>query len=344
MAAVPRLPPGSAALEAHLRTEGWAVARGVLEPSECDVAMGHLWNFLEALGTGVRRDDIRTWDNTRWPSAEGSTFVASHGATHSEAAWFVRSRPTVRATFGALWHARADEQLLVSFDALNVHRPWKHRAGSLSWRARSATGFHADQSSMHPRRFVEPAPAPAERREYVQGSVNLVGMSPHSGGHIVVPRSHTKFAALMARNRVLEKGFPIPLTEPALEGAIMPHMEAGDMLLWDSRTIQCAAPGFRAPPTQAGRGGGGGGGGGGGEGVCSPALLHVEVYVTMSPKAKASSATLAQRRAAVRDNIALGCHAAHHLLRHTPEAGPGPGPFRVVPPAVLGPEARALVG
>ena len=42
----------------------------------------------------------------------------------------------------------------------------------------------------------------------------------------------------MDAHDILTTDFPIPPTEPMLEEAVMPHMEAGDMLLFDTRTIR----------------------------------------------------------------------------------------------------------
>lgn len=50
--------------------------------------------------------------------------------------------------------------------------------------------------------------------------------------------------------------------------------------LFDSRTLQCSAPGITRGPAA----------------TAETQLLHLEVYVTMSPKALASQATLSQRR------------------------------------------------
>ena len=105
----------------------------------------------------------------------------------------------------------------------------------------------------------------------------------------------------MDAHDVLQKGFPIPPQEPLLETAIMPHMEAGDMLLFDARTMyakwspyftaclsalplsppllvmsrpnlretachcsQCSAPGLSAGDAAA----------------AAAELLHIEVYVS----------------------------------------------------------------
>ena len=326
----PRLESGSVEVTDHLDAHGYAIVGGVLTEGECATAVDKLWDFLEKLGSGIDRTDIASWVAPRWPSPSGSMFVSSHGANHCEAAWYVRSRPAIKAMFGSLW---GTHDLLVNFDALSVHRPWWHENGDLAWRARSG-GYHVDQSSMHPGRFAEPPPEPDDKREYVQGCVNLIPMSPYTGGHVLVPGSHLCFRELMARHKIPDNDFPIPATEPLLTGAVMPHMEAGDVLLFDSRTVQCGAPGLVTPPAAV---------------VASaasapPQLLHVEVYVTMSPKSKASAATLAQRRQGFATNTGFGSHAAHHrltTLQFPPTDGDG---FTVVPAARLGPQELELVG
>ena len=75
-----------------------------------------------------------------------------------------------------------------------------HATPSTEWRA-SSGGYHVDQSSMHPTRFVEPPPEPDTVREYVQGAVSLLPMSEHTGGHVVVPRSHKCVARPHATRR-----------------------------------------------------------------------------------------------------------------------------------------------
>lgn len=57
-------------------------------------------------------------------------------------------------------------------------------------------------------------------------------------------------------------------------------MEAGDLLLWDSRTIHCSSPGGDTPPD-------------------SSSLLRAASLVCMMPRAKSNPKVLAARKAAV---------------------------------------------
>ena len=122
----PRLEPGSAALAQHLEEEGYAVAKQVVPASKCAEALSLTWDFLEALGSGIDRSDITTWDAPRWPSPPNSGFLAAHGANHCAAAWAIRGAPGVKACFAALW---GTDELLVNFDAVLAYRPWWHPQG-----------------------------------------------------------------------------------------------------------------------------------------------------------------------------------------------------------------------
>ena len=53
-----RFAPGDTdAWLAHLRAEGYVVLKGCLAAAECSAAESLLWDWLERLGSGIRRDD-----------------------------------------------------------------------------------------------------------------------------------------------------------------------------------------------------------------------------------------------------------------------------------------------
>lgn len=65
-------------------------------------------------------------------------------------------------------------------------------------------------------------------------------------------------------------------------------MEAGDMMLWDSRTVHCSSPGpGPIPPTNPE----------------SPELLRVASLVCMMPRAVSNDEVIAKRRHAVQSRI-----------------------------------------
>jgi ectoine hydroxylase-related dioxygenase (phytanoyl-CoA dioxygenase family) len=150
------------------------------------------------------------------------------------------------------------------------YRPW---CVNPSWTTESGW-FHHDRG---PVGFLG---ASINRPTYIQGVVNLLPTSPGSGGNVVLPRSHLLYPELVRQfgvavetqsNRdhggqvtatkriVMEEGYEEKLLvqRPELfEGAIMAHLEAGDLFLWDDRTFHCNAsghPSFPTPPDQLAR-------------------------------------------------------------------------------------------
>ena len=80
--------------------------------------------------------------------------------------------------------------------------------------------------------------------------------------------------------------FRFPADDPRLLSTppIMAHLEAGDLMLWDSRTVHCSSPGIEpAAPVDAAK----------------PSLIRAASLVCMMPKSSASDEVIAQRRAAV---------------------------------------------
>ena len=77
---------------------------------------------------------------------------------------------------------------------------------------------------------------------------------------------------------------PEPLINPVLRNGILVTCKAGDLVLWDSRTMHCNTPAIE-PPSAA-------------NGYSESELLRAVVYVCMTPRRFASASTLSQRRRA----------------------------------------------
>lgn len=73
---VPRLPAGSQASLDYLSEYGYCVVAAALTPTELSTALGLAWDFVEAVGDGLRRDDPASWADgfpQDWP-ATGESF------------------------------------------------------------------------------------------------------------------------------------------------------------------------------------------------------------------------------------------------------------------------------
>ena len=270
---VPRFTPGSAASVEYLDEHGFVVVRNALTNAQADTALTLLWDYLEGLNTGIDRNNVDSWGDANWPTAVHGGILPSYGIGHCKAQWFIRDQTAVQDSFAAVWD---DSDLLTSFDGVAIWRPWTHNP---AWRTNDGpTWLHIDQ---HP--IGRPG------KHCVQGVVNLLATSEATGGNVVIPGSHKRFESIpqaypdrLARIHPSIDHFRFPNQDQLLADTqpIQAHMEAGDMLLWDSRTIHCSSPGTKTPPD-------------------NKQLLRAASLVCMMPRAKSNPKVLAQRQAAV---------------------------------------------
>lgn len=215
------------------------------------------------------------------PSTWGDDTTFGNNWGHSDFLWFVRGLPNVRKVWEMIHRT---EELLVSFDGASLYRPWGINP---EWNV-PAMGLHTD------RRMHDGIPD-----GYVQGLVNLVPTSAASGGNVIIPKSHKYVDDLDEVRSLMKEGqsFYEAVAEhrpEIFERVITAHVEAGDVFLWLDTAIHCRAGGIGVGPTD-------------------PSLIRAAVYVTMSPKSKATPDTLEQRLQAVMTNHGNG-HTAHHPL------------------------------
>ena len=269
---VERFQPGDPGALTFLENEGFVVYANVLDTSEAEQALSMLWDYLEALGTGVDRNDVTTWDDDRWPTAVHGAILPSYGIGHCAAQWFIRDVARLKQCFADVW---GTDDLLVSFDGVSIWRPWTVNP---NWRTNEgASWLHIDQ---HP--IGRPG------KHCVQGLVNLLPTSPQTGGNVVVPGSHrlfedipVRYAERLDRIHPSIDHFRFPNDDPQLAEyhPIMASMQAGDVLLWDSRTLHCSAPALETPTAND--------------------LLRAASLVCMMPRAKSNPEVIAARKAAV---------------------------------------------
>ncbi len=272
----PRFAAGSPESVAHLEQEGFVIVADALSDEQTDHAIDLTWQYLAELGTGIDRSDPTTWGDDRWPVAVHGGIIPSQGIGHSEAQWFIRSVPAVKQAFAAVWD---DDDLLVSFDGMAL---WRPTSVDPEWRTnRGGSWLHIDQHPIGRPGF-----------HCVQGLVSLIETSPVTGGNVLIPGSHHRFASIpelypdrLARIHRSIDHFRFPSDDPLLAETppAMVHLEAGDLLLWDSRTIHCSSPGIaEADPDEP-----------------SADLLRAVSLVCMMPKARSNPEVIDQRRAAV---------------------------------------------
>lgn len=271
---VPRFVTGDPAAQSYLDENGYVIFANALSPDEAQHSLTLLWDYLEGLGTGIDRNNIDSWSDDRWPTSVHGGILPSYGIGHSAAQWFIRDIPKIKASFAQVWDG--DDDLLVSFDGVTIWRPWTYNE---SWKTNAGNSWlHIDQ---HP--IGRPG------KHCVQGLVNLLPTSPETGGNVIVPRSHRLFehipeqyAERLDRIHPSIDHFRFPNDDANLveNQPIMCHMEAGDLLLWDSRTIHCSAPSLNTPSRD-------------------DQLLRAASLVCMMPRAKSNAKVIEMRKQAV---------------------------------------------
>ena len=274
---VTRFKPGSKESKEYLEREGYVVLKETLTKQQAGKTLNLLWDYLEELDTGIDRKDPKTWDDDRWPTAAHGGILPSYGIGHSKSQWYLRSIPNVKKAFAKIW---GTEDLLTSFDGVSLWRPWNINP---QWKTESGqTWFHIDQ---HP--ISRPG------KQCVQGLVNLLPTSEEIGGNVMVPGSHKFFKNIpqeyeerLARLPLGVDHFRFPNDDPKLSSQkpIMCHMEVGDMLLWDSRTIHCSNSG-----TSLSKG--------------TKELVRAASLICMMPKEKSNPEVIKRRREAVKKVI-----------------------------------------
>jgi hypothetical protein len=72
------------------------VLKEVIKDEEVFHVKNLFWEWLEALGSGIKRDDPETWVDQNWPGSGSIGFFVSYGGCHSKASWYLRTHPRVR--------------------------------------------------------------------------------------------------------------------------------------------------------------------------------------------------------------------------------------------------------
>jgi len=167
--------------------------------------------------------------------------------------------------------------------------------------------------------------------------VTLTDVNEDTGGLVVIPGSHKEHDRVCQRFGLrLAPLVTINPEDPILaQGSRLVCAEAGDLLLWDSRTVHCNTPALSALN--------------GGEeeesadgAVDTPplrALIRQVGYVCMTPAAWATEEVLEQRRDAFIKNISTS-HWPHIFVRG---GGALPGTSDR-DPALASPGQRAMIG
>lgn len=214
----------------YLDEHGFVVLKSVVNAEEIEKAKGLFWDWIEGLSRSekISRDDISTWTDENWTGRLGNGIMYQNGIGQSDFLWYLRTRPHIKEAFARVWKTN---DLISSFDGCGVFRPWAYDG---TWATRGGW-YHMDQGSLK------------QGRHCVQGMLCLTDATHKSGGLTLMPGSHKFFDTIS--KRIDTKPDPnldflmLPKHDEALRmQPILVTCDAGDLILWDSRTIHCNTP------------------------------------------------------------------------------------------------------
>jgi hypothetical protein len=251
----------------YLEEHGYVVIRNVASPEEVNRATDLLWAFLSKTA-GMQHDDPTTWSDERFCKVGSITsgILFNQGVGQSDFLWYLRLLPRVKAAFQSIFN---EADLICSFDGGSVFRPW-HAPGASPECKTNGGWFHVDQGRS------------LKGRCAVQGLVTLTDASADTGGFCVIPGSHKHHERLIEQSRLRSDANFVhvsPDFDVLGHPQILPLCRAGDLVLWDSRTIHCNTPSLVQRPA-----------------IPADRLLRAAGYVCMVPTAWASPEVLRIRR------------------------------------------------
>jgi len=260
----------------YLETHGYCVIADAVSSEGVEKAKSLLWKDISKLWGGTEREDPSTWKDPPFKSYTGIIPELAQSA----GAWSIRGEPAIRKAYSKIWKT---EELIVSMDCVIAWRPWWTNE---RWTRPTTENMHLDQNP-----FDKPS------LETVQGMVPLIDVSKEVGGLCVCPGSHTAKS-----HEILKKKYPhmkmkgdwCPLNSgcECAKDSILLLAKAGDLLLWDSRTIHGGKVGLGQRKEKS-----------------MKTLARLAVTVSMVAKSRASKKVLQLRRRGFRKG---------HTFNHTP--------------------------
>jgi len=269
-----------------LDEHGFVVIANVLSSDEVQEAKGLIWDWMEGLGSGIDRNDINTWINKNWPSKArfGTGVIHTCGVGQSDAQWYIRTRPPVREVFENIWNTK---ELLTSFDGFAAWRPWHANEVASQWKT-SSSWFHVDQN-----------PATNVGKECFQAQVTLTSATPQTGGFTCIPGSHKMFPEFhepfkKCNQKLWRLNFKGIRKHPVQKmDRIQVCCEAGDMIVWDSRTMHASTCAFEEPNTSPNE------------------LLRCTSFICMTPRLQSLTESFLGKRAAAVSNYVTTSHVPY---------------------------------
>lgn len=269
---------------------GYCVVRAI-EEAEADQLYSMIWDSLEALSTGINRNDYRTWKNQiNWPyNLHG--IIKNFSVGWWPACW--EARVKCKKIFEMLWQT---SDLITSFDGLCMMRPPEIDQGLYR-----GTGHwhHRDQSLLE------------DRLISVQGFINLLDCGDQDGGLMVWPELHKCTQQFRAETpKHLANWVMFEEAQMSRFRSLKVNLKKGEFALWDSRL-----PHQNVVPVR-------------GRNIAGRSVLDLfrsVIYVCMFPRTNLTQEGYATRLKAIKEQLSTGHYALNPELNSQDSRYGGPG-------------------
>ncbi|ORY60782.1 uncharacterized protein BCR38DRAFT_374424 [Pseudomassariella vexata] len=219
-----------------LERDGFVVVPQVVLKDVCDDFVESGWAWLESFPHGFQRDARSTWNENCLPFGQKGGLYNRCSVNHEAFVWKIRTYPGIIKVFEQIWDT---EDLVVSLDGVNITLPISKESG------------RTDIEPTEPWPDIDQDPRKADRFELYQGIANFSPCGPQDGGLCVLKGSHL----LHTRNfeqiggfrekqdlGVGKNGYDFTNEDAdwyKSQGCeeIKVCANAGDLIVWDSRTI-----------------------------------------------------------------------------------------------------------
>ncbi|KAH3673221.1 hypothetical protein WICMUC_003839 [Wickerhamomyces mucosus] len=213
--------------------DGYTVVKGAIPKAKAEGYQQDIFKWLHSFGTEFDINDKSTWKKENLPSPSKISSYSKFAVSHEDFFWNIRQEKGFRDAFAKIW---GTDELLVSFDAINVSLPGYDDDTNIT----SKPWPHVDQSPYR------------NGLACVQGIASLSHAGPKDGSLVVYKNSH-KYAEQFFKEVLGQENWGsrdwVSLSSEDLKwfedrGAerLKVHVEPGDLILWDSRTIHYGAP------------------------------------------------------------------------------------------------------
>ena len=196
-----------------LQVHGWVIVGSIATETEVDKMLSNFWDYREAMGTHIDRNNPETWTNDAWGGNYTTGLWHGHGAGQEQWMWDIREK-----CYPAFKRLYRTDELFTSFEGFAACRKSTPIKSGV-WRI--------DQDTRE------------LKFQCFQGTMSLLDSGPHDAGMCVGDGSRRTFPQFADLKERSSKFIPTQHQYDLLQNPLKLCYKKGDLILWDSRVATC---------------------------------------------------------------------------------------------------------